>query len=978
MDSFQAIHAFLAAVRRRLARLIMAARSLQGLALLAAALLAAPLLAAAASRHDALAIQRVTIAIVVALVLAWIVFGWFLPRRRRRHDREVARYVGGMAPRVASDLLSTIELEPHMQETAYERARFSTDLAHALAESTAMRVATLDHGELVPRRRLKRPLFAFAGSLGLYVLLGALAPDTIAAGWDRLLHPPDPRGRLHEAVAIAEPIVGDITLTLEFPRHTGRATMVVPASSGDILAPRGTKVTLETTALRPAETARILLDRGDPIPLVVNERRLTAQLTVDKPAAFRFELTPPSGAPFVETDPHRIDVEPDRAPRVELFAPADELDVSSRRRIELAYSIEDDYGISEIALVWKAEGDKEQRKILPAPRPGARTAQAKFLWDLSELEIAPGSRVAYHLESKDNDTISGPNVGKSRTFHLRVFSPRERHEEIVARQAEVFELALGLLGDRLVLRDDDTMGRRQAEALGDRLVVEIGTLLALIAEDKLAPKGLDQELEAMRGRLDKLAREEAPNRRWVPELEKDVLILDDWIARQRIEDLLAISDEIAKHRERLSDLLDKYERTKDPALREEIEREIRAIEQRLAELERKALQLGGEVADQFMNHEALADSTARDCMAEVRELLDKGDVVQAGRKLEQCTRMLDRQAQGLEQGLRGLRGERFSEEEKAYSELMDEIGDLEQAEQEIAKQADELLDEYKQRAAEATRDVTNPHREKAKKILEKLKKELGEVPEGGLTPFSQEELEAIERRVDDVGRMLDEGDVAEAQSMARQAEQGLRMVEADLEDDLDDGEPWSDRTDEALERVAHADGIAQDLVEELEQAMPSPSELMTPEDRAALEKLARKQAKVRERTRRLSQKAEKRADKLPQNAGDAAKKGLEDAAQQMERGEERMDARDPMGAREEARGAADKLAKLRENMQRSSRPQTVGNGRGLDDEPVRIPGSEEYRAPEKWREDILEGARRGSAPREYKEQVERYFKELIK
>src|SRR5262249_61416524 len=76
------------------------------------------------------------------------------------------------------------------------------------------------------------------------------------------------------------------------------------------------------------------------------------------------------------------------------------------------------------------------RKILPAGRPGARSAQAKFYWDLAEVALTPGTRIAYHLEAKDNDDVGGPNVGSSRTFYLRVFSPRERHEEGLERQPQ--------------------------------------------------------------------------------------------------------------------------------------------------------------------------------------------------------------------------------------------------------------------------------------------------------------------------------------------------------------------------------------------------------------------------------------------------------------------------------------------------------------------------------------------------------------
>ena len=85
---------------------------------------------------------------------------------------------------------------------------------------------------------------------------------------------------------------------------------------------------------------------------------------------------------------------------------------------------------------------------------GPGRAQGKMVWDLAEVALPPGAQVAYHLEVADTDTIPGPNVGRSRELHLRVFSPRERHEQNLARQAELAEHLLTALGRRLTAAPD--------------------------------------------------------------------------------------------------------------------------------------------------------------------------------------------------------------------------------------------------------------------------------------------------------------------------------------------------------------------------------------------------------------------------------------------------------------------------------------------------------------------------------------------
>jgi hypothetical protein len=229
--------------------------------------------------------------------------------------------------------------------------------------------------------------------------------------------------------------------------------------------------------------------------------------------------------------------------------------------------------------------------------------------------------------------------------------------------------------------------------------------------------------------------------------------------------------------------------------------------------------------------------------------------------------------------------------------------------------------------------------------------------------------------------MLDEGDVAEALSMARHARDGLRTIATDIDDDLADGRATTRKTAEAEERVARALPLADQLVQELADAVPSPQKMMSPEDRQRMAELRRKQRELRERAERLGQKAQKKAGELPGEVGEAAQRGLDEAGAQMGRAGERMGAPDPLGAREEAQGAADRLMELQGQMQRASRPSTVNpndGGRDPSDEAVKIPGSEEYKPPEAFREDILDAMKKDRPPEPYENQVKRYYEELVK
>src|SRR5262249_6780699 len=158
--------------------------------------------------------------------------GIVLPRRRWRSDAAMARYVGEAAPKVASDLLSVVELERDLASP-----RFSRELAEALAEDTADRAALLDLDVLVPSAAARRAAGGFGAAAGACRVAVLLSPAGVREGRGGLISPTAP-DRVLEAAPVAEPIVGDIKLVLTSPAYTGRPPLVVPVASGDILAPR--------------------------------------------------------------------------------------------------------------------------------------------------------------------------------------------------------------------------------------------------------------------------------------------------------------------------------------------------------------------------------------------------------------------------------------------------------------------------------------------------------------------------------------------------------------------------------------------------------------------------------------------------------------------------------------------------------------------------------------------------------------------
>lgn len=957
-----------------------------------------------ASRATALAVLGLGGLIVVLLTVGAVVLGLVAPRRRWGGDPALARWVGHRRREVASDLLSAVELASAPDRPGAP----SRALVDALVEVTSERLDDIDPRSLLEPGELRRARRWAIATLGLNLAFLVTAPHMVADGWRSLvMAPPAP---FDGARLSAVPLVGDLEATLTFPAYSRRPRLSLPSSSGDIRGLPGTSVALRARVLVPAASAELILepaDRGErrAIAAKLDGDQLTAELTIDRSARYRFALGLMSGERAIETAPRAIEAEPDQAPAVQLMAPADPLDVTTLRRVELAYVIEDDFGITSAELVWESGKDRGKKPIAlepiragapaeaGAPAPRGRV-QGKLMWDIAELQVPSGGEVRYWLEARDNDTVGGPNIGRSRELHLKVVSPRERHEETLGRQQDVAEKILGNLGGRLTLGDApaarDDLARKLREA-----VVELGTIGAAFDKDPHASDALRKALSQMRERLDKLAIAEqrlmpkgkppartqfaALDPRMIGELEDDAIVLADWLDRERLEGLLDVSDEIAAHQKRLADLLAQYQRTKDPRLLDEIEREMHALDRAYAELERHRRGMAEDVLDQYVHRNAVQAEAGTSCIDEVRKLVRAGDAARAQQKLEQCRQQQGRSASSLEGSLANMRGDKFSDEQKKLDEVMNELADVAKDQDEIAAESNRIFEAYAEKADEIARDHRREASKKAGALIDKLRRRLRDINEAGLTPFAKEELDIVERRLSDVERMVGDGDLAEALAMAHQAKQSLDTIAGELEAAIDDDpkSKWADATQDALDGVQRARPVAKELIDELQALSPRPDQIMSSDDQRALDKLRRRQVVNRDRSRRLADRAKQLGSELPGDAGPELGKKLGGAIDQMGTADERMRVKDPSGARAATRGAADALAKARDRARSAARQAQEG---AVGDEPIRIPGADEYRAPERFREDLLEAMKKKGAlaPEGYDDQIKRYYEELIK
>ena len=1021
MNELQRIRSVLTAVRRR--ALLRAALQTTGFGL-AGMLVALLVLALSATAVGPAGFwPLLSVVVLAALAIGALAFGLIRPARQLRGDRAAARLVAQLHPAVASDLVSAVELGPPDEmpaEADSESTTVSRTLVRALQGSVAGAVEPLD-----PRRLISlRPAVS---ALGVLFVVGAgtgLAlqrwPDLVR-GIATLAHRPT---RFEGAAISPAPLVGDLRISYEYPAYTGLPPRVVDGSTGDINAVKGTKVRLEARPLRRTRKALLLLgedgERGE-LPAKLAQGVMSTELTLNESGTYRFWLAPILGRPVRELRSHQMTAEVDHPPRVEILGPADRLELPTPRPIEIGYTADDDYGLDRVELVYRIGDQPEQRQLLRDAH-GARAAQGRMVWDpASAGTLLAGERIAYRVEAKDRDEVSGAKVGSSRTLYVVIQNPHESIEERLDRQRELLDRLVADLANRLEqapaphdggppaagdaqarlasiailhdaeeshlalfgrLLDDDrregTLGkalrsalagiadrlehvlRDEAAALGPKGGAANGSALGRVA-GKVTAAGAPATLAKVNGLADK----------HTAELEKDVLLLDDLIGRQRLEDLARLGRDLTDAHQRLQDLLQRYKATKDPGLRRQLEREARDLRSRINDLAQKiaALKARNDVPEEWRNMpdmKAVAEQARK-----LDDLLERGDEAGLSKALSELGENLKSLRQMLDQNLEGFGAERFPQENRVVAELMKKIGDLEGDERALQKETQGLADRQEAEIEKRLKGQLDEFLKRENEKVERLRSRLAGVPTGDPESALAEEIERARDSAKQMKRLFAERDLAEAKGEAERAASSLDRASEHMDGDEGNRKrrPRPARPSD-VEAVNDARATAQEIADDLEKILPRASEMMTPEDREQARRQAEQQNAIGNRTDEAAAEAAKRLGKMP--GLEKAESDLKGAGTRMRQAAEMLKKSESKPASGAERDAADRLAKLRDSLQE----RTMGTGKQQHD-PVRIPGADESTAPRAWRQELMD-AMKEKAPERFRDEVRRYYEELVR
>ncbi len=763
------------------------------------------------------------------------------------------------------------------------------------------------------------------------------------------------------------PDIRKIRLTLTPPDYTDLPEEV--KEEGHVEALKGTVVKLELLVTKGVVEGRLILNQGSEFPLKIRGERLSGNLLIFHPGSYSIRLKDHFG--FENPNPvhYQVHLLPDRHPEAEILSPAEDLEVSGNEVIPILYSAKDDFGITALRLSYQT-GGIERLIHLRGSQNIRFLGPDTFKWDLSSLSLTAGDRVLYRIEASDNDVISGPKWGSSRTFSLSVRDERTRAAKEVEEMEQIANRLLDLLADQL-----EEVGAKE------HLMKEMDELLKQVDRNLEQTKERMErfDLEALKGNLKSLRERisEEPKERVIQEMERLALLAEEMAKRARMKELQALTREM---KNRQSRLLDSLHDLKEGFTREGLEaimRELKKIEELLRSVMEALNKFAVGLPDEFMNSRDIEGLHFQDMFKDLQELQQKlasGDIAGA---LEAAQRLLQTLSEMMAAMGRAGAQSGMSALDRVQGEMSRQAGELDRilAEQrEILNETEKVDREVRRRLEEEMEKRLSQSHSRLKEILRKLE-----------TSLPQEQADSVKELEDLLG--------------TKRWESFSRLIK-ELEKELTGNEEAQKQMD-ALKEIRESFHL-------------DPKEMMGPDMRTKFPELSSRQERLRERTKSIKEKLEMLAQLFPGFDSEILL-DIQRAEESMGVASRELRKEDAPGAIPPEQEAIRRLSKSNRSMQQMAqqmamrmqamrwgyplvydpragwyygpmapqptlpqpefrRPQEKGYT-GIDREEFEPPSKEAYRAPKIFREKVMESLKE-EVPSQYRREVEKYFRGL--
>ena len=207
---------------------------------------------------------------------------------------------------------------------------------------------------------------------------------------------------------------------------------------------KGSTIKINGLLNKKISEAIIKFDDINFIYMSVNKNKIESEFTVEYSKDFEiicYDYEDINNIPIV----YSVSVSDDLNPYVRINYPEDNLKINEIDNINLEYEMVDDFGISianleyYIIKPYYLNQDTIFKKIeIFNSNEMSYKQYMKYNWNIKDLYIGPGDEIFYWLIAKDNNTKTGPGIGKSNTLKAYFPNLEELYFEVEEKQ-EIIE-----------------------------------------------------------------------------------------------------------------------------------------------------------------------------------------------------------------------------------------------------------------------------------------------------------------------------------------------------------------------------------------------------------------------------------------------------------------------------------------------------------------------------------------------------------
>ncbi len=284
------------------------------------------------------------------------------------------------------------------------------------------------------------------------------ALENVQQPFDYTVRLNDGVSRTYHVSVVPRPTTASIQCEQTFPAYT--ALPKTKRALGDLTLLAGSRLALVVTATRDLQKAHLhLTGLSNDVPMQANaqnprEWRGEFAIPAKGLTGFSVEMLDTDGMASRDAAVYRIDVIPDRAPKVKIVYPDRREELVTRQAVQpIGFEASDDFRIALARLRYRV-GESEDAEIktieLDLGTNSVKELKNRYEWNIRDFQppLAEGTRVEFWIEMQDNNDVTGPGLGVTEHQLLRIVSESDKRADLLNRAGDFLGTISDVTGDQ--------------------------------------------------------------------------------------------------------------------------------------------------------------------------------------------------------------------------------------------------------------------------------------------------------------------------------------------------------------------------------------------------------------------------------------------------------------------------------------------------------------------------------------------------